>query len=544
MKKLFSLLIACLLLCGTAMAAETLPAPLDDAAVQIPADTVLPPEAGEGSMPAEEPAAEIPAAEVPAVPSEEATTDSVGTGESIPEAAEPSLYAFQRIYSYTGQFSDLTEGSTFYSNISALFEYGLSVGQKDGTYGAKSPATVGQGIIFAARIRSLYDNGDAEAGAAPFRTEGQHTYEAYLLYLQSLGILENELEGLYFTQATRAVMAHILARALPESFFPAINHDLVTQGYATRRYITDVTEYTPYYQDILQLYRWGICQGVNAEGAFLPDDTITRGALAAMLTRMVDPALRITLTWDVDSAIGTTWSSLVTGDARQIAAPETEADFDAAFRRMLSQEQLTLELNYNHSIDADFVSGVLRQCLNSSAKFSEHMLNHASATYYPQTGFITVTFSVLGSTPEETAAYRAETLAAAIEVHDFLWDSGMLTHSMTQKEMAKVCYTWICQRASYDYSAEDASPSHTAWSLFTEGTAVCDGYTGAYNLLLKLLGIDCYTLVTADHAWTVAILDGTEVHIDVTWGDQQGSLSANYLYFAMTPALSYGFHPW
>ena len=73
--------------------------------------------------------------------------------------------------------------------------------------------------------------------------------------------------------------------------------------------------------------------------------------------------------------------------------------------------------------------------------------------------------------------------------------------------------------------------------------AVCDGYTGAYNLLLKLEGINCYTQTGSEHAWTVAVLDGTEYHIDTTWGDSS-IIFANELYFAMSPALSYGFHPW
>ena len=71
---------------------------------------------------------------------------------------------------------------------------------------------------------------------------------------------------------------------------------------------------------------------------------------------------------------------------------------------------------------------------------------------------------------------------------------------------------------------------------------MCDGYTGAYNLLLKLEGIDCTTLSNSSHIWTVATLDGTEYHIDTTWGDS--SRTINYNYFAMTEAQSRAEHPW
>ena len=63
---------------------------------------------------------------------------------------------------------------------------------------------------------------------------------------------------------------------------------------------------------------------------------------------------------------------------------------------------------------------------------------------------------------------------------------------------------------------------------------MCDGYTAAYNLLLKLEGIDCTTVSRGDHIWTAAELDGTVYHIDTTWGDQTGAIA--YQFFAMTEA--------
>lgn len=74
------------------------------------------------------------------------------------------------------------------------------------------------------------------------------------------------------------------------------------------------------------------------------------------------------------------------------------------------------------------------------------------------------------------------------------------------------------------------------------GLAVCDGYTGAYNLLLKLEGIDCTALFNDSHIWTLAELDGTTYHIDVTWGDQYGRTDLRY--FGMSKEQSYQYHPW
>ncbi len=536
MKNLLALLISVLLLCGTALATETtvdgsLAASPDTGSAEFGSSdsggAATPPDAGEVQPGASDPGS-----------SGDSTSDS---DSSQPEVSAP--YPFIRIRTYSGQFPDMVPESTFYENVVALYEYGLSVGKKDGTYGVRDHATVGQCIIFAGRLRSLHDHGDPETGAAAFRAEGQRTYEAYLLYLQSLNILGDELTGQYFTTATRALMAHILATALPEDAFTPINHDAVALGYASRRFIQDVDDYTPYFQDILTLYRSGIVCGVDSTGTFLPHDPVSRGALAAMLTRLVDPTLRVTLHWDLDISQDIGWGDLVEAPETWPEAPVTDEEFDDAIRHMLSQDDLSLSLNYGRPVDSEFVSSVLRTSLRVIGRYSEHMLNYATCSYYERTGEMTVSFSVAGASPEDTVAYRDATLEAALAVRSELWENGLLDHSMTEREKALVYFRWICENCSYDTEADDSSLSHTAWSLFTRGLAVCDGYTGAYNLLLKLDGIDCYSLAGSEHAWTVATLDGTEYHIDTTWGDSS-IVFANELYFAMSPTLSYGFHPW
>ena len=456
-------------------------------------------------------------------------------------AAEDSMDNFVRSKTYGQQFSDLTADSVFYHNVSALYEYGLSVGKPDGTFGLKDSLTVGQAVIFAGRIRSLYRTGEAELGPAAYRTEGQAVAVPYLLYLQAEGILGAELDGQLANAATRAQMAHVLANLLPAEALPAINGELVTEGYATRRFITDVTEYTPYQQDILALYRTGVCAGVDAYGTFLPDSTITRGAAAAMLTRLADPALRVTLDWDLSytySAKGTTLASLVE-PGPYVASPATDEEMDNAVRYMLSRGENTLTLRYP-GLSAVKARQVMQQALSTVKLYCEQGYNSASCSY-SLSGDMTLTFSAAGA-GDLVQAYRTASMDAAIEVHDQLWADQQITSGMTELEKARVYYTWVCENTVYDYQAGDRSISHTPYSLFALGTAVCDGYTGAYNLLLKLEGIDCTTLSNSSHIWTVATLDGTEYHIDTTWGDS--SRTINYNYFAMTEAQSRAEHPW
>ena len=436
---------------------------------------------------------------------------------------------------YTGQFSDLTADSPFYDNVSALYEYGLTVGKGDGTFGLTDSLTVSQLVIFAGRIRSLYRTGDAESGPAAHKTaEPQAVCLPYLLYLKDEGVVGDELDDLLFTTATRAQAAHVLANVLPPEDLPLINDAVVTEAYATRQFITDVDEYTPYQQDILRLYRAGIAIGSDATGSFLPNAPISRGALAALLTRVADPALRIPLNlqYPVPDVSAVTLSSIVE-PGQYYATPATRAELDSAVRYMLYLGQDALRLRY-----PDLTDGEGRQLLTALLEtvkvYCEQGYNTARATVTEKD--VAVIFSASGATQAEVARYRAETLAAAKAVHDALWGQGFLHSGMTEQEKALIYFIWVAENCVYDDGTQENALSHLPYGLFRNGVAVCDGYTGAYNLLLKLEGIDCRAWLQGDHIWTVATLDGTEYHIDATWGD--AGERANLVYFAMTEAES------
>ena len=453
-------------------------------------------------------------------------------------AVEESTDHFVRLNTYSGEFSDLSTDSTFYDNVSALYEYGLSVGKADGSYGLKDPLTVGQAIIFAGRIRSLYRTGDPEAGPSAYQEENQPVAARYLRYLQAENVLDHALDDQLFSAATRAQMAHILARILPEKALPSTYESFIQKSISSRCAIKDVTAGTPYYEDILSLYSKGICIGSDQVGSFHPSEPITRGAVAAMLTRMVDPALRVSPQWKI-SAKGASLSSLVSPGQR-IQAPVTAEEMNSAVRYMLSRGENQLQLKYPQ-VSTEALREYMQLALEQVKLYCEQSYNMITTTYTLQ-GDVTFTFSAVGVPSEKILAYRNSTMEAAISVHDQLWANGTITADMTEYEKALAYYTWVCENCTYDEGAGDDSISHIPYSLFNLGTAVCDGYTGAYNLLLQLEGIQCSALPCEAHIWTVATLDGKEVHIDTTWGDALDEIS--YDFFAMTPEESWAHHPW
>lgn len=456
-------------------------------------------------------------------------------------AARDTRDNFVRSRAYDSQFSDLTTASPFYDNVAALYEYGLSQGRADGTYGLRDPMTVGEVVIFAGRIRSIYRTGDAEAGPALCGGDGGPAALKYLRYLQAEEVLGTELDARLAGTATRAEVAHVLAGVLPAEEMPLINDQIVTEGYASRKFITDVSEYTPYYRDILFLYRTGLSVGSDSTGSFLPAEAVTRGAAAAVLTRLVDPSLRLKPDWTLAEQTGSRERTLadLVPEGEYIPDPGTQEEMDETVRHMLSGNSSVLALQYP-GITAAEARRVMERALGVVKTYCEQSYNSVYCTYN-QAGRITMTFSA-ANLAERTGEYRDATMAAALDVRERLWDSGAITASMTDTEKARVYFTWICDNCTYDYNAGDKSLSHIPYGLFAKGTAVCDGYTGAYNLFLKLEDIPCTALSGNGHIWTVALLDGEEVHIDTTWGDTGSSV--DYGFFAMSEEQSWRHHSW
>lgn len=444
-----------------------------------------------------------------------------------------------RVRTYEGRFSDVTAGDWFFPYVSTCYEHALIDGRGRG-FAPDAAITVAESLAISARIRAAYAGEPIPSGNGAW-------YEPYAAYLSSKGLPDALLTD-YAAPATRAQLAGILSAALPDECFDGVNALLVTDSYASGGFISDVGEYTPYQPQILWMYRQGLLVGVDASGSYRPEAAATRAEAAAVAARIIEPARRIRLEWAVapaHTAAGTTLASLVPSPASVKDAPgfNDSAAIDALVRQMLSQNRSSISLRYPRVLtrsDAAALADAFTVCVKS---YCEQMYNSVLCRAWSD-GTVTLTFSSTACKNEQLAQYRAAAMEKAIEVHDLLWESGQLTADMTQLEIARVYFLWLCDHCEYDRSGAetDSSLSHIAYRALLDGLAVCDGYTGAYNLFLKLEGIDCHALHNDTHIWTVATLDGAEYHIDTTWGDQAGRTAARY--FGMTASESYALHPW
>lgn len=85
-------------------------------------------------------------------------------------------------------------------------------------------------------------------------------------------------------------------------------------------------------------------------------------------------------------------------------------------------------------------------------------------------------------------------------------------------------HDYIVSHTQYGFlSGEEEKLPYTAYGALLRGTAVCNGYAEAMELLLLCSGIDTYMAVgyTSDgaHAWNIVSIDGSWYHVDTTWDD-------------------------
>ena len=191
-------------------------------------------------------------------------------------------------------------------------------------------------------------------------------------------------------------------------------------------------------------------------------------------------------------------------------------------------------------IDSASVNELLQRLTEVITCYCEQMYNYVSCQYTPSTGRVELSFSSMAVSGESLSAYREASLQAANQVHDTLWETGALNAAMTQTQKAKVYLQWLCEHCRYDYNASDSSLSHTAYGALIKGAAVCDGYVGAYHLLLATEGISCRAECNDTHIWTQTTLDGQSCYIDPTWVD--GDHALRWQYFGMSEELSDSVH--
>lgn len=217
-----------------------------------------------------------------------------------------------------GQFTDVQANSWYAGSVENAYKLGLVEGTSKTTFSPNDPITVASTLALACRLYSTYyDDNASFTGGSPW-------YQPYVDYALEKKIITSGQFTDYNANATRRQFAAIMAKSLPASALKSIN--TVEDGG-----IPDVAPGSASSEDIYTLYRAGILTGSDKAGTFLPETTIDRASVSAILTRMAMPDQRqsITLKKSDVAATGITLScgektvTLKAGETYQINATLT-----------------------------------------------------------------------------------------------------------------------------------------------------------------------------------------------------------------------------
>lgn len=110
---------------------------------------------------------------------------------------------------------------------------------------------------------------------------------------------------------------------------------------------------------------------------------------------------------------------------------------------------------------------------------------------------------------------------------------------MSGKQKAKAIHNYLIKNCSYNDQVSAAANQYhdafTAYGALVDGSAVCQGYAAAFNLMAGKCGLQsmavCGTAGGVSHAWNYVKVGSKKRYIDCTWDDtDQGKVRYDYFY--------------
>lgn len=197
------------------------------------------------------------------------------------------VYAKWSATSLTGSMSNFKLSGTYggYSDVDETKWYGiynqgvirdvtrLGIMVGDGAnFRPDSNITIAEVIKMAAVVHNTYYGGQYNFD----QSNGTYWFDTYVEYAINNNIIKSGEFANYTKSATRAEMAHIFAKSLPEKEFSEIS--------SLRPADVDLKD--KYVDEIKMLYAAGVITGTNANGDFVGERTITRAEAAAIIVRV------------------------------------------------------------------------------------------------------------------------------------------------------------------------------------------------------------------------------------------------------------------
>lgn len=216
-------------------------------------------------------------------------TDRAAELDSGEVFSASGLSNFKKEKTYNNDFVDVPSDQWYYQNVKMAFEYGVVNGEAPNLYVPGHNITIAETITIAARLHKKYNTGVSDFTATSI------WYQTYVDYALTEKIISGTYTD-YNRAATRLEFASIMANAFPAS-------ELTAKNTVENNAIPDVPFSSQNADKIYTMYRAGILGGNDPSGTFEPNSNIVRSEVAAIISRMIDPSLRIGITLRVPTQV-------------------------------------------------------------------------------------------------------------------------------------------------------------------------------------------------------------------------------------------------
>lgn len=340
---------------------------------------------------------------------------------------------------------------------------------------------------------------------------------------------------------TSKLSSFLLAFVLVTGLVPSAAFAASADGPASKDSLTAI-QATPSAQDLASHIEALIAAGDSSASEVFASNLSSVSEAADLMQYLSDDQARyasIESTQKGDSSLSISlviyaepqWSSI------DELASEPMLTEDATLQSTLEDgwDQLKTSINIaSFAISKDDFQNVYFNAIIDAPDFFNVRTYFSSAGYIPSTGTITSVNPGYVTTNASTYASMKTSYEAAVS-------EALATVPNRATDLAKVyvLHDWLCARASYNNAAasENSTDGTTAYpTAFTsygcmvEQSGVCQSYSLALSDLLERVGIENTTLfvLTSDHGWNMAKVDGNWFHIDSTFDDQGSYVSRKW----------------
>lgn len=403
-------------------------------------------------------------------------------------------------------FSDIKESDWFYDDVMKLTEKNIISGYSKDIFDPYGDIKNGESL------KMLFSTAKMEAVRKP---DNSHWAEGWKVLGISKGVIDNDFN--LNQPTTRSEVAKLIVDifnlqvdSIPNNVFKDTN-----DKYSAT------------------LYKLGIVNGskINNEIYFYPNSPISRAEMSSIIVRLDDYKAKSFL-----------YDPSIKEDTSYSKSPTTKAEIRKVLLYMLKNNLYELSVYYDDVQVArndkfkNTVFTVSEEIMGDYPEYSAFINKIGWKTRLNENRIIFIRDNSY-FTNEQIIKMRKEFETKSKEVVLDLYSTGKINKGMTETEKAKVLFEWIIANANYDYNI--SNEGYNGYGLLFNNLATCQGYTGTFNYMAKLLGIKVrgalgYTN-NEYHIWTIAELDGKMTYIDVTHGDMYDSDEPNYDYFDMSP---------